>query len=131
MKIQESGEMYLETILVLRNKIGVVRSIDIANETGYSKPSVSRAMGILKDGGFIEVYKDGAIVLTLAGEELAKSIYERHIILTDFFVKIGVNPEIAAEDACKIEHDISEKTFEKIKEYVKKMQCVDIKQNPL
>lgn len=121
MKIQESGEMYLETILVLRNKTGVVRSIDIANETGYSKPSVSRAMGILKESGFIEVDKDGAIVLTLAGEELAKRIYERHVILTDFFIKLGVSPEIASEDACKIEHDISEETFVKIKEYVKKM----------
>ena len=122
MKIQESGEMYLETILVLRNKLGVVRSIDIANETGYSKPSVSRAMGILKEAGLIEVDKDGAIVLTFAGEELAKSIYERHIILMDFFVKLGVSLEVAGDDACKIEHDISEETFEKIKEYVKKMQ---------
>ena len=119
MKIQESGEMYLETILVLRNKIGVVRSIDVANETGYSKPSVSRAMGILKDGGYIVIDKEGAILLTEAGEELAKSIYERHIILTDFFVKLGVTPEVASEDACKIEHDISEETFNKIKEFVK------------
>lgn len=119
MKIQESGEMYLETILVLRNKIGVVRSIDVANETGYSKPSVSRAMGILKDSGFIVIDKEGAILLTESGEELAKRIYERHIILTDFFVKLGVNPEVASEDACKIEHDISEETFNKIKEFAK------------
>jgi len=119
MKIQESGEMYLETILVLKNKFGVVRSIDVANETGYSKPSVSRAMGILKEGGFIKVDKEGSITLTSRGEDVAKSIYERHIILTDFFIKLGVNPEIATEDACKIEHDISEETFEKIKKYVK------------
>ena len=120
MKIQESGEMYLETILVLRNKIGIVRSIDIANHTGYSKPSVSRAMGILKDGGFIEVDKEGNIVLTSSGEDVANRIYERHILLTEFFVKLGVNREVASEDACKIEHDISEETFEKMKEYMQK-----------
>jgi len=120
MKIQESGEMYLETILVLKNKNGIVRSIDIANHTGYSKPSVSRAMGILKDGGFIDVDKEGTITLTDFGEEVARRIYERHVILTEFFVKLGVDSEIAAEDACKIEHDISEETFEKMKEYMQK-----------
>ena len=120
MKIQESGEMYLETILVLKNKNGIVRSVDIANHTGYSKPSVSRAMGILKDGGFIEVDKEGNIFLTANGEEVARRIYERHVILTEFFVKLGVDSEIAAEDACKIEHDISEETFEKMKEYMQR-----------
>jgi len=120
MKIQESGEMYLETILVLKNKNGIVRSIDIANHTGYSKPSVSRAMGILKDGGFIDVDKEGTITLTDFGEEVARRIYERHVILTEFFVKLGVDSKIAAEDACKIEHDISEETFEKMKEYMQK-----------
>lgn len=117
MKIQESGEMYLETILVLKNKNGTVRSIDVANYTGYSKPSVSRAMSILKEGGYIAVEKDGNINLTDSGACVAKSIYERHVILTDFFIKLGVNAEVAAEDACKVEHDISDETFMKIKEY--------------
>ena len=118
MNIHESGEMYLETILVLKNEKGIVRSIDIANHTGYAKPSVSRAVGILKKNEFIEVSAEGFITLTSSGEAVAKDIYEKHIMLTDFLTKIGVSPETAREDACKIEHVISKETFEKIKKYV-------------
>lgn len=122
MHIQESGEMYLETILVLRNKLSNVRAIDIANHTGYSKPSISRAVGILKNNNYIKVDNFGYIILTESGESIAKRIYERHRLLTDFFIKIGVDPDIASEDACKIEHDISIETFEKIKEHLLTIQ---------
>ncbi|MCD8328723.1 MAG: metal-dependent transcriptional regulator [Ruminococcus sp.] len=121
MALLESGEMYLETILVLTRKLGTgnVRSIDIAVQSGYSKPSVSRAVGILKDGGFIEVSDSGYITLTETGMDVASTIYERHVLLTDFFVKIGVDKEIAAADACKVEHCISKETFSKLKEHIK------------
>ena len=123
MALLESGEMYLETILVLTRKLGTgnVRSIDIATESGYSKPSVSRAVGILKDGGLIEVSDGGFITLTETGREIASTIYERHVLLTDFFIKIGVDKDIAAADACKIEHCLSKETFAKFKEHVKKL----------
>lgn len=118
-KLYESGENYLETILVLKSKGGDVRSIDIVREMNLSKPSVSRAVGILKNGGFIEVDKDGFITLTDAGNEIAERIYERHKVLTDWLIGIGVDEKTAAEDACKLEHDISETSFEKLKEHIR------------
>lgn len=120
MRIQESGEMYLETIFILKSREPQVRSIDIANYTGYSKPSVSRAVGILKENNFIEVDGFGYITLTKSGEKRAKRIYERHTLLTKFLIGLGVNSKIAAEDACKIEHYISEETFNKIKEHTER-----------
>ncbi|MBE6837928.1 MAG: metal-dependent transcriptional regulator [Ruminococcus sp.] len=118
-KLYESGENYLETILILKSKGGDVRSIDIVREMNLSKPSVSRAVGILKNGGFIEVDKDGFITLTDAGNEIAERIYERHKVLTDWLIGIGVDEKTAAEDACKLEHDISEISFEKLKEHIR------------
>ena len=118
MVIQVSGEMYLDTIHILYNKTGHVRSTDIAEHMGYSKPSVSRAEGLLKAGGFIQVDKDGAITLTPAGLDVANKIYERHTLLTRLLVTLGVSPEVAAEDACKIEHAISDESFEAIKRHV-------------
>ena len=115
MNLQESGEMYLETIYTLTKDRQNVRSIDICEHMGFSKPSVSRAVGLLKNGGFITVDKDGYILLTDVGREVGEKIYQRHQILTRFFVWLGVNKEIAAEDACKIEHDISDESFEAIK----------------
>ena len=120
MHIQESGEMYLETILVLSKKHRLVRAIDVGEYMGYSKPSVSRAMGLLRNGGFIEVAHDGSITLTAAGFEVAHKIYERHTTLTAFLVSLGVDEATASEDACKIEHDISDASFEAIKRHVKK-----------
>ena len=116
MHLQESGEMYLESILRLSEKLPVVRSIDISEYMGYSKPSVSRAVGLLKSGGYIVVENDGSIKLTDEGRNVAGKIYERHRILTGFLKNIGVSPETASEDACKIEHIISDETLEKIKE---------------
>lgn len=118
--IQESGEMYLEDILVLQQTQPNIRAIDVVNFTGYSKPSISRALGLLKKDGYIEVDTDGFITLTEIGRSHALKIYERHTVLTEFFVHIGVEPETAAADACKIEHDISDLTFEKIKEHIEK-----------
>ena len=122
MAIQESGEMYLETIHVLYKKTGHVRSTDIAEHMGYSKPSVSRAVGLLRSGGFIEVEKDGAITLTQAGLDVANKIYERHTLLTKLLITLGVTPEVAAEDACKLEHAISDESFEAIKQHVAKYE---------
>ena len=118
MHIQESGEMYLETIYVLSQKHPSVRAIDVGEHMGYSKPSVSRAMGLLRNGGFIEVAHDGSITLTAEGLEVAHKIYERHTLLTAFLVSLGVDAETAAEDACKIEHDISDASFAAIKRHV-------------
>ncbi|HEX2926385.1 MAG TPA: metal-dependent transcriptional regulator [Ruminiclostridium sp.] len=116
-KLQESGENYLETILILKNRNGNVRSIDIANELGYTKPSISRAMTILKNAQYITIDDNtGYISLTETGYSVAKAMYERHQILCSYLVSIGVSPETAAQDACRIEHVISEETFEKIKE---------------
>ncbi len=117
MHLQESGEMYLETIYVLSRKNSSVRSVDIAEEMGFSKPSVSRAVGLLKNGGYILVNKDGHLTLTDLGLEVAQRTYERHTALTAFFIKIGVDKTVAAEDACKIEHVISDETFQAIKKY--------------
>ena len=122
MKLQESGEMYLETIWVLTKKLPVVRAIDVGEEMGYSKPSVSRAMGLLRGGGYITVSGDGAISLTDAGRELAQKIYDRHTLLTACLVKLGVDPDTAAEDACKIEHVISDKSFETLKKHMEQQQ---------
>ena len=118
MKIQESGEMYLEAILVLGKDNPQVRAIDIANYTGYSKPSVSRALGILKKGEFITVEESGHISFTEMGRQHALAIKERHDVLTKVFISLGVSEETATEDACKIEHVISDDTLCKIKEFL-------------
>lgn len=120
MHIQESGEMYLETILILSKQGGKVRSVDVGEYMGFSKPSVSRAIGILKQGGYVTVEKDGNLLLTENGRQVAEKIYERHTLLTDYLVSIGVERQIAAEDACKIEHDISDASFEAIKRHAEK-----------
>lgn len=120
MALLESGEMYLETILILSQKKDAVRAIDVGEYMGFSKPSVSRALGLLKEEGFVEKDGDGFIKLTEAGEQLAKRIYERHSLLTKLFVNLGVDEKIAAEDACRIEHYISIETFDAIKAHVKK-----------
>lgn len=117
--LYESGENYLETILILSRKGISVRSVDIANELSFSKPSVSRAVGILKNNGFIDVDKNGYITLTPTGNEIAERIYERHLVLTKWLVDIGVDEKTAAEDACKLEHDISALSFEKLKAHLK------------
>ncbi len=117
MHLQESGEMYLETILVLSKENPAVRAIDISEHMGYSKPSVSRAVGLLKNGGFIAVDKDGFITLTEDGRAVADKIYERHTLLTQFLIRLGVDPDTASEDACKIEHAISDTSFEAIKHH--------------
>ncbi len=119
-KIYESGEMYLETILVLKNRTGEVRSIDIAREMNISKPSVSRAVGILKKEHYIEIDKDGYITLTESGAAVAENIYERHCVLTKCLLMLGVDEQTASEDACKIEHHISDIAFTKIKEHIGK-----------
>lgn len=117
MEIHESAEDYLETILVLRERTGQVRSIDIATEMNYSKPSISVAMRKLRENGYIEVDRDGFITLTASGSKIASNIYDRHKILTRFFMALGVDEKTAAEDACRVEHDLSEETFEKIHVY--------------
>ena len=114
MHLQESGEMYLETIYILSKKSSSVRSIDVGEYMGYSKPSVSRAVGILKKGGYVVMDKDGYLSLTDSGLEIANKIYERHTTLTEFLVRLGVDKDTAVEDACKMEHDISEETFNAI-----------------
>lgn len=118
MALQESGEMYLETILILSKKSGCVRSTDISEYMGYSKPSVSRAMGLLKTGGYIVMDTDNLITLTDAGRAVAEKIYDRHTILTALLAKLGVSPETAAADACKMEHVISDETFEAMKRHM-------------
>ncbi len=115
MHLQESGEMYLETILVLSKKKPTVRSIDVGEYMEFSKPSVSRAIGLLKNGGYVTVDKNGFISLTDAGREIAEKIYERHTVLTRLLVSLGVDKETAAEDACKMEHAISDVSFAAIK----------------
>ena len=120
MILKESGEMYLETIYVLRQKKPFVRAIDVASELGYSKPSVSRAMGILRDGGYITVGQDGSIKLTDLGLEVAERTYERHTVLSEMFMRLGVDEENAVNDACKIEHVISDTTFSAIKKHMER-----------
>lgn len=117
--MQESGEMYLETILVLKTKNGSVRSVDVARALSFSKPSVSRAIGILKDDGYVKVEDNGELSLTEAGLERAGAIYERHRYITKFLSEVlGVPRETAEADACRIEHIVSQETFEKVKEYL-------------
>lgn len=120
MSLLESGEMYLETILVLSKSKKDVRSIDISEEMGFSKPSVSRAVGLLKNGGYITVSKDGFILLTDEGRQIAEKIYDRHNVITDSLVSIGVSRDTAAKDACKIEHDISDESLDAIKKQLRK-----------
>jgi len=117
MSVHESGEMYLEAILVLSKNSSFVRSIDVSEYLGYSKPSVSRAMGILKNGEYIVIDKDGAITLTDSGREIAEKIFERHTVLSKLLMKLGVSEETAAADACKMEHAISDESFVAIKRY--------------
>lgn len=118
--MKESGEMYLESIYVLCNKNPRVRSIDVAEHMNYSKPSVSRGVGLLKNAGYITVDNDGYINLTELGEKTAKRIFERHTILTQIFISLGVSEQTASEDACKIEHVISNETFAAMKSHLKK-----------
>ena len=120
MKLLESGQMYLETIYVLSKAKPVVHSIDVSEYMGYSKPSVSRAIGLLRAGGYVDLAEDGSLTLTPAGVEVAEQIYERHTILTALLTKLGVDRDIAAEDACKMEHVISDQSLQAIKEFVEK-----------
>ncbi|MBR1497915.1 MAG: metal-dependent transcriptional regulator [Oscillospiraceae bacterium] len=117
MALLESGEMYLETILIVSKSKPFVRAIDVGEHMGYSKPSVSRAMGLLKNGGYILVSPEGHITLTQAGREVAETIYERHTVLTKILEDLGVDPETAVEDACKMEHYISDKSFQALKRH--------------
>ncbi len=118
MKLQESGEMYLETIYILLEKMPYVRSIDVATEMNFSKPSISRAMGILKNNGYINIAPDGKIELTEEGLRVAQKTYERHNILTKALINLGVDPRVAEDDACRVEHVISDETFDAIKKAV-------------
>ena len=111
MHLLESGEMYIETIHVLSKKGGVVRSVDVSEHMGVSKPSVSRAIGLLKEGGYVTMARDGALTLTEAGVEVANKIYERHRVITALLCALGVDPAVAADDACRIEHHISDESF--------------------
>ncbi len=120
MVLQESGEMYLETILILTKKSSAVRSIDVVEYMGFSKPSVSRAIGLLKAGGYVNVDKDGYLTLTELGAEVAGKMYERHKILSELLISLGVDEETASADACKIEHHISDKSFAAIKKHLEK-----------
>lgn len=117
MTLHESGQMYLEAIHVLLQKNGKIRSIDIGAYLGYSKPSVSRAVGILKKEGYISVDPDGYISLNESGRQLAEQLYERHTVLTNMLMALGIDEETATEDACRIEHVISDKSFEAVKKY--------------
>lgn len=117
MSLRESGEMYLESILMLSKKNNTVRSIDVAEYMGFSKPSVSRAMSSLKEQKYIIIDNEGYIALTEKGRAIAETMYERHILLTNFLVRLGVDEEVAAADACRMEHDISEETFDAIKKH--------------
>ena len=118
MRVYESAEDYLEAILVIGQRRGAVRSIDVANELGFSKPSVSVAMKKLRESGRIEMEADGLIRLTPSGRTIAEQIYERHRMLTDFFLYLGVDEEAASADACLVEHDLSAGTFEKLKDHI-------------
>lgn len=121
MRLQESGEMYLEAILVLSKQQPLVRSVDVSEYLGYSKPSVSRAVGLLKAGEYITVDGDGGLVLTDSGREIAEKIYERHTLLSALLMKMGVSRETAAADACKLEHAISDESFHAIKKFAQSL----------
>ena len=118
MRLQESGEMYIESIYVLNKKMGNVRSIDVCEYLGYSKPSVSRAMSLLKKGGFVVMDKDGYLTLTSAGIEVAEKMYQRHTVLSELLMRLGVSETTAREDACKIEHDLSDESFAAIENHI-------------
>ena len=120
MRLQESGEMYLETIYVLSKTMDIVRSIDVVEHMGYSKPSVSRAVGLLKSSGYLTVEDNGALRLTDAGREIGEKIYTRHTTLTQLLILLGVDRETAAEDACKMEHAISDATFEALQQHAQR-----------
>ena len=122
MTLQESGEMYLETIFVLSKKNAIVRSIDVVEYMGVSKPSVSRAIGLLKSGGYVNMDKDGHLTLTESGLDVANKIYERHELISGFLTSLGVSEETAAHDACRIEHHISDESFGAIKKYVENLR---------
>lgn len=119
MHLQESGEMYIESIYILNKKIGNVRSIDVCEYLGYSKPSVSRAMSLLKNGGFVLMDDNGYLTLTDDGLKVAEKMYQRHTILSEMLISLGVSEETAVQDACKIEHDISDESFNAIKKHLK------------
>ena len=123
MVIHESAEDYLESILILKERRGVVHSIDIVNELGYSKSSVSIAMKKLRESGYISMAPDGSITLNESGMEVASRIYGRHKTLTKLFTMLGVSPETAAEDACKVEHDLSDETFSRIQEFLARREA--------
>ncbi len=116
MKIHASGEDYLEAILMLQKKTGMVRSVDLARHMGFSKPSISHAVGVLRDGGFLAVDADGYLHLTDTGRKVAEKIYERHCVLTAGLINLGVNPEQAEQDACRMEHVVSDESFQKLRE---------------
>lgn len=118
MRLQESGEMYLETIYCLSQKSSAVRSVDISEYMGYSKPSVSRAVSLLKNGGYITMDQENFIALTDSGLEIAKKIYARHMVLTEMLIRLGVSEKTASEDACRMEHTISDETFEAIRRHM-------------
>lgn len=120
-KIQESGEMYLETIYILSKTNPTVRSHDVAEYMNFSRPSVSRAMGLLKNDEYISIDKNGYITLSEKGKSVAEKIYERHTLISDFLIRLGVDEKTATEDACKIEHDISDASFNAIKNHIKKI----------
>ena len=117
MQLLESGEMYLETIYILSRKGDIVRSVDVSAQMGFSKPSVSRAIGILKEGGYVIMEKDGALILTDTGRKIAEKIYDRHRVISSFLTALGVDPAVAAEDACQMEHHISDESFEALKRH--------------
>ena len=114
MEMRESSEDYLEMILMLRERNGVVRAVNVAEELDFTKASVSVAMKKLRENGYVSLDEDGALLLTPAGEAIAARVYQRHRVLTDFFIRLGVDSEVAARDACKVEHDLSQETFEKL-----------------
>lgn len=118
MRLQESGEMYLESIYVLSKAQGTVRSIDISEYMGYSKPSVSRAVNLLKNGGYITMDKDNLITLTESGLEIAQKIFDRHTLIANLLIRLGVSEKTAVEDACKMEHAISDESFEAIRRHM-------------
>lgn len=126
MKIQESAENYLEAILILMQKNGQVRSIDVAHYTGFSKPSISRAVGLLRDNGYVSIDQNGLLGLTESGLKIASTIYERHTVLTDLLIRLGVSPETAAEDACRIEHVISAETFDRLKAHARRFAAHEV-----
>ena len=117
MKIHASGENYLEAVLILQKKQGMVRSIDLARHMGFSKPSISHAVGVLRDGGFLTMDEDGFLHLTDIGREVAEKIYERHCFFRDRLIAAGVDPKTAETDACRMEHNISMESFEKLRDY--------------